>query len=85
MQFYATIHIMPRDEILDPQGKATQLGLKNLDLENIDQVRIGRRIELQVEAKDKSVAEKQVQEACNKLLANPIIEKFHFELTDSPS
>ncbi|MFK7970819.1 MAG: phosphoribosylformylglycinamidine synthase subunit PurS [Bacteroidia bacterium] len=85
MLFHATVHIMPRDEILDPQGKATELGLKNLDLSNIDQVRIGRRIELSIDAADKSAAEKQVHEACNKLLANPIIEKFHFELADSPN
>ena len=85
MQFHATIHIMPRDEILDPQGKSTELGLHNLHLDSIGHVRVGRRVELQVEAKDKQTAEKQVQEACMKLLANPIIEKFHFELTDSPN
>lgn len=83
MLFNATVHIMPRDEILDPQGKATELGLKNLELSNIQHVRIGRRVELQIDAKDKSAAEKQVKEACTKLLSNPIIEKFHFELTDS--
>lgn len=83
MLFHAIVHIMPRDEILDPQGKATELGLKHLHLDSIEHVRIGRRIELNVEAKDKQTAEKQVQEACSKLLANPIIEKFHFELAES--
>ncbi|MEL6634102.1 MAG: phosphoribosylformylglycinamidine synthase subunit PurS, partial [Bacteroidota bacterium] len=46
MTYTATIHIMPRAEILDPQGKATQLGLHNLGLDQIHDVRIGKRIEL---------------------------------------
>jgi len=81
MKYKATIHIMPRDEILDPQGKATLLGLKNLGLEDFEQVRIGKRIEVEVEAKDKQAAEDKVKEACTKLLANTIIEKFEFELS----
>lgn len=85
MQFHATVHIMPRDEILDPQGKATELGLTNLGLDGMSHVRIGRRIELHIEAKDKKTAEKQVREACTKLLSNPIIEKYHLELNESAS
>jgi phosphoribosylformylglycinamidine synthase len=80
MKYKATIHIMPRDEILDPQGKATMLGLHNLGMDDIQQVRIGKRIEVEVEARDKQAAENKVKEACTKLLANTIIEKFEFEL-----
>ena len=80
MNYKATIHIMPRDEILDPQGKATMLGLHNLGMDDIHHVRIGKRIELEVEAKDKQEAEDKVKEACTKLLANTIIEKFEVEL-----
>lgn len=80
MKYKATIHIMPRDEILDPQGKATMLGLHNLGMDDIQQVRIGKRIEVVVEAGDKQAAEDKVKEACTKLLANTIIEKFEFEL-----
>lgn len=80
LKFKATIHIMPRDEILDPQGKATLLGLKNLGMNDFEGVRIGKRIEVEVEAKDKQKAEEAVHKACAKLLANPIIEKYHYEL-----
>jgi phosphoribosylformylglycinamidine synthase PurS subunit len=80
MKYKATIHIMPRDEILDPQGKATHLGLQNLGFDAIEQVRIGKRIEIDVEAKDKQAAEAMVKEACTKLLANTVIEKFAFEI-----
>ncbi|MEM6263712.1 MAG: phosphoribosylformylglycinamidine synthase subunit PurS [Bacteroidota bacterium] len=81
MKFSATIHIMPRKEILDPQGKATLLGLKNLGLEDFDHLRIGKRIETELEADSQEEATEKLTLACNKLLSNPIIEQYHFELT----
>ncbi|MDX2282903.1 MAG: phosphoribosylformylglycinamidine synthase subunit PurS [Bacteroidia bacterium] len=80
MKFKAAIHIMPRKEILDPQGKATQLGLHNLGFAQMDQVRIGKRIEMEVEAADEAAARESVEAACRKLLANTITEQFQFEL-----
>ena len=80
MKFLAKINIMPREELLDPQGKATILGLKNLGFDSIDNLRIGKRIQLEIEADSKDDAGKQVEEACNKLLHNPIMESFAFEL-----
>lgn len=71
---------MPRAEILDPQGKATLMGLKNLGLEQLDHVRIGKRIELHVEAGSVEEAQTQVDTACKKLLVNPIIEQYKVEL-----
>ncbi len=78
--YTARIDIMPRPEILDPQGKATLRGLKNLGFEGMDEVKIGRRIELQVKAADKAAAEIIVKEACRKLLANTVTEVFSFEI-----
>lgn len=80
MQFKATIQIMPRQEILDPQGKATLLGLHNLEFENFNQVRVGKRIELHLEAENQEAAEGQVKEACQKLLVNTIIEQYEFSV-----
>lgn len=71
---------MPREEILDPQGKATLSGLHNLGFDNIDQVRIGKRIEIEIEAASREMAEASVNEACKKLLANTVIEQYEFEL-----
>lgn len=81
MKFNAEIDIMPLDNLLDPQGKVVSASMKNLGLEAVTNVRIGKHITLQVEAESKEAAEKQVEEACKKLLANLIMEKYSFEVT----
>jgi phosphoribosylformylglycinamidine synthase subunit PurS len=81
MKFIAQIDVMPQKEILDPQGKAVKLGLNNLGMATIDNVRIGRHISLEVEADTKEAAENQVDTACKKLLANLIMEEYSFSLS----
>ena len=76
MNFLAEIKIMPLKELLDPQGKAVMGGLSNLGLKNIDDVRIGKHIQLTIEAKDADEAKRIAQEASQKLLANPVMEEF---------
>jgi phosphoribosylformylglycinamidine synthase subunit PurS len=83
MKFIAQIDVMPQKEILDPQGKAVKLGLNNLGMATIDNVRIGRHISLEVEADTKEAAESQVDTACKKLLANLIMEEYSFILSES--
>ena len=73
---------MPHDNLLDPQGKAVSGSMKNLNLAEITNVRIGKHITLQVEAKDKKTAEAKVDEACKKLLANLVMEKYSFSVTE---
>lgn len=80
MKFRAHINIMPRPELLDPQGKATALGLQNLGFDNIDGIRIGKRVQLEIEAADQKDAEAKVDDACKKLLANLIMESYEYEL-----
>lgn len=80
MKFIAEIDVMPLKEILDPQGKAVTGSMKNLGLEDIQNVRIGKHITLEIEAKDKATAKQRVDEACKKLLANLIMESYNFEL-----
>ncbi len=76
--FRASIDVMPHDNLLDPQGKTVSSSMKNLGLPEITGVRIGKHITLQVEAKDKKTAEAKVEEACKKLLANLIMERYAF-------
>ena len=67
---------MPLKELLDPQGKAVMTGLGNLGLKNVDNVRIGKNISLEVEAASKEEAKQVAEEASKKLLANPVMEYY---------
>ena len=65
---------------MDPQGKAVGSGLKNMGLDNLSEIRVGKHITLQVEAADEAAAKAAVEQACTKLLANPVMEFYRFEL-----
>jgi phosphoribosylformylglycinamidine synthase subunit PurS len=80
MTFSVSINIMPQKEILDPQGKAVKLGLANLNLTSIADVRIGKHIDMVVEASSEAAAHAMVEEACQKLLANLIMESYSIEI-----
>ena len=80
MKFLAEIDVMPLKEILDPQGKAVTGSMKNLGLPEIDNVRVGRHISLEVEAENETIASEKVEIACKSLLANMIMENFTFHL-----
>ncbi len=80
MKFLAEINVMPQKEILDPQGKAVGIGLQNLGIHQVADVRIGKHIELTLEANSEAEANEIVTKACQKLLANLIMEEFEFTL-----
>lgn len=82
MKYIAHINVMPLKELLDPQGKAVNSSLHNLGIEQVQDVRIGKHITLSIEATDKAEAENLAREACKKLLANPVMETFDFELAE---
>lgn len=82
MKFIAEIDIMPLKEILDPQGKAVKLGLKNLGIDTVEEVRIGKHITLELEADNQQDAELLVDNACRKLLANIIMEGYEFQVKE---
>lgn len=82
MEFKAAIDIMPLEALLDPQGKAVTSSMKNLGLNEITNVRIGKHITLYVSAESKQQAQTKVEEACKRLLCNPIMEQYHFNLTE---
>lgn len=79
MQFEALINIMPLKELLDPQGKTVEQSLHNMSF-NMDKVRIGKHITLIVEANHLKEAQAKVDEACKKLLHNPVMEYYEFEI-----
>ena len=80
MNYRAEINIMPLKALLDPQGKAITGSMKNIGLPEISNVRVGKHIHLELEAKDIAEAKSKVETACKKLLANPIMEYFEFEV-----
>jgi phosphoribosylformylglycinamidine synthase len=82
MEYTAEIDIMPLEALLDPQGKAVTASMKNLGLDMITNVRIGKHITLKVKAGSKEEAESKVDEACRRLLANQIMEKYTFTLKE---
>lgn len=71
---------MPLKELLDPKGKAVTGSMKNLDLESIKDVRIGKHIQLHIEADSEGQAKQITEEACKKLLANPIMESYTYTI-----
>ena len=74
--FKAEIKITLRKGILDVQGKAVQKALHSMDYQMINEVRIGKFVELNVEAENEEIAMEMVKTASEKLIANPIIEDF---------
>ncbi|CAN5912845.1 phosphoribosylformylglycinamidine synthase subunit PurS [soil metagenome] len=83
MKFKAEIDVMPLKALLDPQGKAVTGSMKNLGLGDIQNVRIGKHITLELEAADKDAATVKVDEACKKLLANQIMEFYEFSIEEA--
>ena len=81
MKFKAEIEIMPLKSLLDPQGKAVSASMKNIDLAEIDNVRIGKHITLDVEAESIEAAESKVDTACKKMLCNQIMESYSFKVS----
>lgn len=82
MKFIAEIDVMPHKAILDPQGKAVGSSIKKIGIAEIENVRIGKHISLEVGATSNEEAYAKVEEACKKLLANPIMEGYEIELKE---
>ncbi len=79
----AKIRITLRSTILDPQGKAVEGSLKTMGFGKIVDTRIGKYIELKIDTKDNKEAENIAEQACKKLLANPVMENYDFEIIKS--
>jgi len=82
MEYQAEINIMPLKSLLDPQGKAVSQSMKNINLPEITNVRIGKHITLKVTAESLDEAENITKKACEKLLANPIMEEYKIDIKE---
>lgn len=80
MIFQAEVVIVPRDGVLDTQGKAVEKTLSRLGYEGLQEVRVGRIVRVRMEAADAAAAEKSVENMCRDLLANELIETYKIEL-----
>jgi phosphoribosylformylglycinamidine synthase len=78
--YSAKIKVTLRKSILDPQGKAVEHSMQSLGYKNILDTRIGKFIELKIDAKTEAEAKKITDEVCGKLLANPVMEDYEFEI-----
>ena len=73
------VNVLPRDGILDPQGRAVEQSLGHLDVEGVSGVRVGRRIELTVDATSPEAARAVVERLAGDLFSNPLIEQASVE------
>jgi len=80
MKFVAEIDVMPHKELLDPQGKTVANNLSHVDINGVTDVRIGKHVTLTLEADSEETAHATVETACQKLLANLIMENYTFSL-----
>lgn len=80
--FLAKVYVTPKPAVNDPQGLTVQGALHSLGFNDVKQVRMGKYLELQIDAASQGAAEKQADEMCRKLLANLVIEDFRFEVVE---
>ena len=73
------VNVTPKPGILDPQGRAVERSLPHLGIEGVSAVRVGRRVELTVEAGDEAAARAVVDKLASELLSNPLIEAYEVE------
>ena len=83
MKFKAEINVMPLKNLLDPQGKTVHHSMENIGFNEVSSVRIGKHITMEIEAESKEKAMERVNEACNKILANPVMEGFEYKVKEA--
>ena len=76
----AKVYVTLKESILDPQGTAVKKALHSLQYSNVNEVRVGKYIELQIDSDNQSETDTKVREMCDKLLSNNVIENYSFEL-----
>lgn len=79
----AVVTVMPRDDVLDPQGKAVAQALHSLGFADVGDVRVGKTIVLELATTSPAEARSEAEAMARKLLANPVIEQFEVEIKDA--
>ena len=80
--FRFAVNVSPKPGILDPQGRAVEGSLGHLGIEGVSAVRVGRRVELTIDAADEAAARAVVKRLAGELLSNPLIEAYEVEPLD---
>ncbi|AHJ30734.1 phosphoribosylformylglycinamidine synthase subunit PurS [Nodularia spumigena CS-584] len=81
-KYIAKIFVTLRPSVLDPAGVAVQSGLQQLGYNNVEQVRIGKYIELTITSTEEIKARQDLERICDQMLANPVIENYRFDLIE---
>jgi phosphoribosylformylglycinamidine synthase subunit PurS len=76
----AHVYITLKRGVLDPQGKAIEHSLHALGFDEVEEVRLGKYVDLQLRDGDRQTAEKRIDEMCRQLLANGVIEDYRYEI-----
>ena len=76
----AKIIITPKKAVVDPQGKTVQGALEHMGYQGIGAVHVGKYLEIELSGTDREAARKQIDDACHKILSNPVIEDYRFEI-----
>ncbi len=84
-KYRAKIFVTLRPSVLDPAGVAVQSGLKQLGYDNVEQVRIGKYIEMILSSPDEGTARQNLDRICDQMLANTVIENYRFDLIEVES
>jgi phosphoribosylformylglycinamidine synthase subunit PurS len=84
-KYHARIYVTLRPSVLDPAGTAVQSGLAHMGYADVESVRIGKYIEVNLSAQDEAEAHKQLDQMCDQLLANPVIENYRVEVESAES
>jgi len=82
MKFLAEINVMPLKALLDPQGKAVGMTMHNIGFNEVTNVRVGKHITMEIDAPSKDIALEKVNEACSKILSNPVMEGFEYTVKE---
>ena len=82
-RFSLEIRVIPRPGLLDPEGKAIQNALRSLDYEQVQEVRVGKLLYMDVEAASAQEARDGAEAMCRRLLANPVTEDFEIGVQDA--
>jgi phosphoribosylformylglycinamidine synthase subunit PurS len=80
MKFKAEINVMPLKELLDPQGKTVARNMDHAGFMGVEDVRIGKHMEIAIDAIDEDAAREMIDQACKKFLANMIMESYSFDI-----
>jgi phosphoribosylformylglycinamidine synthase subunit PurS len=81
-KYHAQIYVTLRPSVLDPAGTAVQSGLSHMGYNTVEQLRIGKYIEVTLNSESEAAAKEQLDLICDQLLANPVIENYRFDLKE---